>query len=194
MPCQQGSVYSMVELDTARCADLSVILDPNLDPTGGIFGTTGSYKMEQTPVVLPENPHQMTLSNTRAYKAARFFQSVTIETPMPPTKVTMFNGIKGLCLESPQQRPDESKQRRAQPRGSTCAHLLRMRASSSRLARATGGKLSRRDQGLQASITTRALRGSSPPYAIGSSAVLQQPRKISMSSRGSKRVHIAHTT
>src|SRR5262245_34707947 len=66
------------ELDTARCADLSVILDPNLDPTGGIFGTTGSYKMEQTPVVLPENPHQMTLSNTRAYKAARFFQSVTI--------------------------------------------------------------------------------------------------------------------
>jgi tripartite-type tricarboxylate transporter receptor subunit TctC len=51
--------------------------------------------------------------------------------------------------------------RAAQPRGSTCAHLARISASSSLLERATIGKVARRDQGLQASMTTRALRGSS---------------------------------
>ena len=51
--------------------------------------------------------------------------------------------------------------RRHHPRGNTCAHFARMRASSSLLERATIGKVARRDQGLQASMTTRALRGSS---------------------------------
>ena len=46
-------------------------------------------------------------------------------------------------------------------RGSTCAHFARILASSSALERATMGKVSRRDHGLHASMTTRALRGSS---------------------------------
>ena len=47
--------------------------------------------------------------------------------------------------------------------GSTCAHFARIFASSSLLDRATIGKVSRRDHGRQASMTTRALRGSSAP-------------------------------
>ena len=47
------------------------------------------------------------------------------------------------------------------PLGRNCANLARMRASRSWLERASMGKLSRRAHGLQASITTRALRGSS---------------------------------
>src|SRR5215831_11084101 len=46
-------------------------------------------------------------------------------------------------------------------RGSTSENFLRTRSSTSLLARTTSGKLSRRLNGLQASITTRALRGSS---------------------------------
>jgi len=49
----------------------------------------------------------------------------------------------------------------AHSRGSTCAHLARISASSALLERATIGKVARRDHGLQASMTTRALRGSS---------------------------------
>src|SRR5215470_7389261 len=75
-------------------------------------------------------------------------------------------------------------------RGSTSLNFLMMRSSSASLLRTTIGNVSRRLNGLQASMTTRALRGSSALYAIGSSAVLQQPRRISIPSRGSKRVHI----
>src|SRR5579862_6158359 len=78
--------------------------------------------------------------------------------------------------------------------GNTSENFPRTKSSTSWLARTTIGNVSRRLNGLQASITTRALRGSSLAYAIGSSAVDQQPRKVSMPSRGSKRVHIAHTT
>src|SRR5262249_56117287 len=46
-------------------------------------------------------------------------------------------------------------------RGSTSANFLRTRSSTSLLARTTTGKLLRRLNGLHASITTRALRGSS---------------------------------
>ena len=49
------------------------------------------------------------------------------------------------------------------PSGKSPAHFALMRASSSRLERATTGKLSRRANGLQASITTRALRRSVSP-------------------------------
>src|SRR4051794_3499296 len=78
----------------------------------------------------------------------RLLQPTTIRTPVAAAKVTILG---------------ESRVRGVQPRGSTCAHLARMLASSSLLERATRGKLSRRDQGLQASMTTRALRGSSLP-------------------------------
>src|SRR5580698_131405 len=51
----------------------------------------------------------------------------------------------------------------AQPRGSTSENLPRTSASTSSLDRTTIGNVSRRLNGLQASITTRALRGSSLP-------------------------------
>src|SRR5262249_49549607 len=79
-------------------------------------------------------------------------------------------------------------------RGRSLANFVRICASSSLLDRASIGKVSRRDHGRVASITMRALRGSSGAYAIGSSAVLQQPRSPSMPSRGSNRVHIAQIT
>src|ERR1700728_527081 len=50
-----------------------------------------------------------------------------------------------------------------QPRGSTSENLLRTNASTTSLDRTTMGNVSRRLNGLQASITTRALRGSSLP-------------------------------
>ena len=52
---------------------------------------------------------------------------------------------------------------RHRPFGRNAANLARMRASSSLLERASMGKVSRRAHGLQASMTTRALRGSSGP-------------------------------
>src|SRR5262245_64945916 len=45
--------------------------------------------------------------------------------------------------------------------GNICAHLARIFESSSLLERATIGKVARRAHGLQASMTMRALRGSS---------------------------------
>src|ERR1700716_2915293 len=47
------------------------------------------------------------------------------------------------------------------PRGRSLPNFARIRSSSSLLDRASIGKVSRRDHGRQASITTRALRGSS---------------------------------
>ena len=49
------------------------------------------------------------------------------------------------------------------PRGSTSLNFLMMRSSSSLLLRTTIGNVSRRPNGRQASITTRALRGSLGP-------------------------------
>src|SRR5262249_33660667 len=51
----------------------------------------------------------------------------------------------------------------AHRRGSTSLNFAMMRSSSAALLRTTSGKVSRRPNGLQASITTRALRGSSGP-------------------------------
>src|SRR5262245_13537869 len=118
----------------------------------------------------------------------RFLQPVTMKTPAASAIVTIFNRIKSgsnaqgwAALGPPviqsarhhvleQARDVIGWPRRAlvarsstYPRGRTCAHLARMRASSSLLERATIGKVSRRDHGLQASMTTRALRGSSLP-------------------------------
>src|SRR3981189_2257238 len=47
------------------------------------------------------------------------------------------------------------------PRGKSLPNFARISSSSSLLDRASIGKVSRRDHGRQASITTRALRGSS---------------------------------
>src|SRR6185312_5892904 len=85
---------------------------------------------------------------------------------------TRFSTLADEPGRLPRPRPSR---RRPYVRGRTCAHFARMRASSSLLERATIGKVSRRDHGLQASMTTRALRGSSVLYAMGSSTVLQQP-------------------
>src|SRR5258707_15740332 len=54
------------------------------------------------------------------------------------------------------------------PSGKSPAHFALMRASSSRLERATTGKLSRRANGLRASITPPAVRrGGGPPLDKG---------------------------
>ena len=45
-----------------------------------------------------------------------------------------------------------------QPRGKMPANFVRMRSSSALELRTTGGKVSRRDQGIQASMTSLALR------------------------------------
>src|SRR5260370_9427772 len=73
------------------------------------------------------------------------------------------------------------------------ANFSRTLATSSGLARATGGKSLSRSNGRQASITARELVELALSSS-GSSGVDQARRKNSMSSTGSQRVHTAHIT
>src|SRR5215471_15309326 len=73
------------------------------------------------------------------------------------------------------------------------ANFSRTFATSSGLARATGGKSFSRSNGRQASITARELVELAT-WSNGSSGVDQARRKNSMSSTGSQRVHTAHIT
>src|SRR5262249_39508553 len=72
-------------------------------------------------------------------------------------------------------------------------NLRRTFSRNSSDALTTGGKSSRISHGRQASITAREFHGT-PLGRRGSSGPLQARRMKSMSSTGSQRVHIAHST
>src|SRR5258707_7647110 len=96
--------------------------------------------------------------------------------PLFPREITALQGRAGRPRSQPPQNPS----------GKSAAHFALMRASSSRLARATTGKLSRRANGLHASITTRALRRSGLPSVYnGARGGLPQPRTMYTTAPGS---------